>query len=934
MKYSEIAGQDETLVFLDLETTGLNPSEDRIIEIGAVKVRGNKIIEKFQSLINPEIHIPLSTIRLSGITDEKVKEEGKKIEEVKSELLDFLGPHTIVGHNVSFDKEFLSTAGISIKNKFLDTCELACILLPTLKTYSLSHLIKRFNLRNKEEHRAIFDAEDTYRLWLTLFDTIKEEDYFLIKRINRLMAQSQWPFKETFQKLERVMEGTGSEPYPEHKSYVRETKNYEPEKKVRLNTSQILSLFEKEGFLSKNLPEYEFRPQQKEMAKIVCQAFNEDKHLLVEAGTGVGKSLAYLIPAIYWAVNNQVKVVISTNTKNLQNQLWEKELPFLRKSLGIKFESALAKGRENYLCLRRWKKLYEESSSLFEEEKMALLYLLTWRYKTRTGLLEEISPWYQGRFPQIKDISKQIYSERDACLGRYCPFRNSCFYQNVRKETKKADLIISNHALTLSPPIWFPPFSHLILDEAQNIEDVATDLYTKEVSSFELLSLLKWIYAGRERYGEKISSTVEELMDKTMRDFSALLLSSFKQKEEGEKEETYLRKNIILRRLKINQKWEKIKVVWENLIARMSNLEKLFLNLEKSFQKSKSNKSRIREILGDISMFRKKVSEGKENLGFILKEEDEKYVYWVEKIKLKKKGMFGWILKAAPLNTGKFLNDHLYEEMASVILTSATLTVERKFDFFLQRLGFADFETGRTLTKFLGSPFNYPEQVNLGIPVDFPSYNYENPERFITELSKGIEETVKILRGKILILFNSLIRMEEIYRHLKPELEKENILLLCQNHNGSRSALIERIKNSNEDSVLLGAKSFREGVDISGLTCVIIEKLPFPNPNEPMIQGRREYMESSGKNSFTEYILPLTIIGLRQGFGRLIRRKRDRGVVIIFDSRICQEYPGVLRSLPACRKVCFKMSQLTRTLKYFSSKMIAPTRGYTTNWVV
>ena len=943
MNYANKINAGRTLVFLDLETTGLSSSGDRIIEIGAIKVKDNKVIDTFHSLVIPGIPVPFNIQKLTGITNEEINKKGKILDEIKPAFLKFIGNNPIVGHNISFDRDFLLASGLKLENQFLDTCELSCILFPTFSHHSLNFFIKKFKIREKEVHRALADCEDTYKLWLALFNSLEKKDLSLIQKINQLMEPTEWVFKEIFRDMGKIMIADKLRPEEDitdtEISLKKEIVPYNPEEKIPLNIPEIISNFEKKGMLSKYLPDYESRIQQREMAEMVCKVLNEDKHLFIEVGTGTGKSLAYLIPSIHWAVNNHIKVVVSTNTKNLQDQLWNKEIPFLNKNLNVGFSSALVKGRENYICLRKWQKLYEEPVSLFYNDRMALLYFLAWRYRTKEGLLENISAWYSNKFPRTKEIDEQIRSEKDTCLNKLCAFRHNCFYQKMKKTAYSADIIISNHALTLSPPQWFPSFWHLILDEGHNVEDAATDLFTKEVSNVELLKLFSWMYSGkkesRSRLGfiwgvvqkekdfknrekvfalrEKITFLIGEIRRGTLVKFPELFFSIMDEKKNDEM--SGVKKLLTLKEIKKKKNWGNLKTVWENLIFEMAELEKLLSDLENIFEKSELDELEKKEITGTINFISKNVVEIKDILNFILKEESENYVYWGGKVE-RDEQLPIWYIKAAPVNVGEFLKD-LYEKKASIIFTSATLTVADKFDFFIQRLGCDVLPPGKILTKVLGSPFDYKEKVILGIPKNFPSYNYLYPEGFVLDLSDGIEKIAISVRGKILVLFNSLSRMREIYKRIKPKLESENIMILCQYIDGSRSSLVERTKNTDGDVLLFGTKSFQEGIDISGLNGVIIEKIPFPNPNDPVIQGRKEYFENNNCNPWNEYLIPLTTIALKQSFGRLMRKKTDKGFIIIFDSRLHNDYREMRQSLPSCKEIFQSLENFHQSIKNY-----------------
>jgi len=906
MCVAQFINGSRTLIFLDLETTGRDFTRDRIMEIGGLKVSGNQVKEKIQILVNPERPIPLTIQRLTGITEEQVKEKGKRWEEVKTEVRNFIGSFPVVCHNTSFDRSFLCSHGLDLPNPFYDTCELACLLFPCLGHYSLSALLSVFGQQPQQAHRAFSDCENTYRLWCLLLDSLKLEHLHRLEKIRFFLEGTDWPLVEI---LTEVIDYLKKESTPEK---IRSEDSLEEKEETGRQLPEFSSVFAPEGFFFRFFPGYEVRPEQQQMANFVWQAFTEKKYLFLEAGTGVGKSLAYLVPALYYVKETGARVVISTNTKNLQDQLWQKEIPFLQKCFPGSFTACLVKGRENYVCLR---KLYALSSSplpLFPEEKKALAYLSSWVEETESGLLEELSSWYLAKVPVLKEMVEQIRSEKENCLARRCPWHRSCFYLRTRQKASEADWIVTNHALIFDPPRWFPHFSCLVLDEAHNVEEVATEVFSREVSLQTVTRILDWleekhgfhrlkpVWAGLTREGKMVESSWKNIRKKLAEKVEILrkeILPAFSNCVSALLPEK--KKNRRIEKRESSSEWELFHRAGRDFLTAWSNLEQLLKELKNCVDSVFSADYDRMELRQSVSSLKERVKKIGEDCKFILKSENQQYVFWLE---LEGKERNNWLLKAAPLNPGKWLAP-FFQKRESVIFTSATLTVAGDFSFLLERLGANLLPEARLVTKVLGSPFDYQKCVLLAIPADFPDFCHQQPEVFLQALTEGIFTACQVTRGKILVLFNSVERMHQIYNVLKPRLESENIIVLCQGMDGSRRHLVEIMNQAEKETVLFGTKSFREGVDIANLTGVILEKLPFPSPEEPIVAGRIQHLFSQRKDAWNQYLLPLATMALRQAFGRLIRKKKDKGFFLVFDARLLGSFRQMKQALPCCQEL-------------------------------
>lgn len=638
---------------------------------------------------------------------------------------------------------------------------------------------------------------------------------------------------------------------------------------------RVVNMLGSNGVVSRALKNYEPRPQQIEMAQGICEAIESGQHLLVEAGTGVGKSLAYLVPFIIYAVQNDKRVVVSTNTKTLQQQLHEKDLPFLKHSLGIEFEYALCLGAENYLCIRRLKSefnddLFETDAGRFDAKR-----IIEWSLKTDTGIKSEL-----GFIPKDEAWDK-LSRESDLCLGGKCLYKNECFYRNAKRRERAAHILITNHALFFtnlsSGGVVLPEFHAVVFDESQTLEDVATSYLGYEITNTKIRYLFDSIYNPRTEKGillkfknqrdktNAVNKYLEESRDAAMRFFEDVG-QRFGTNNEVKRIRT---KNIIFNHLE------------EPLIGLIDSLKKLLENV----------KTEEEEAL--VKAYIKKCIALNAGLSFILGLADDNYVYWVEVVK--KRRLVRYSLFAAPVQIAEELSSRLFSRIKPVILTSATLSTNNNFDFIRNRLGIKECRE-----LLLGSPFDYEENVLLYLVKNIADPG-DDPEKFQTQSLEHIKDLVDIMQGRTFILFTSYKMMRFVYDELKVNYKDINLL---KQGDLPRYELLDNFRH-NMNSVLLGTNSFWQGVDVPGkaLECVVITKLPFSVPDDPMTEARKEFIEYLGGNSFLEYQVPQAIMMFKQGFGRLIRTKSDRGVVAVLDPRIRTRYYGksFLNVLPKCR---------------------------------
>ena len=703
-----------------------------------------------------------------------------------------------------------------------------------------------------------------------------------------------------------------------------------PEKEVKLSPEKIKSIFSENGKLSSVMSDYEFREEQIKVVEEVIEVFNNYKESFIEAGTGTGKSFAYLIPALFWSHNNNEKVVISTNTINLQEQLINKDLVTLKKILPFNFKSVLVKGRSNYVCLRKLKRLQNKSKELFKNDKekqMAFSRVLNWIEDSETGSRSE------AEFVIDNEIWNEISSEGDLCLGTNCPYFSDCYFMQARKEIYSADILVVNHHLLLADARLkhdlndesgvLPPYQNLIIDEAHNINDIATKHLGK---SFYFNSLSKFIDRLNENKYSLIPTIRSDISNQNLDDKKKLfniidnkISPLIKKIDEFSKNYYNILKGFFNKyandyqlRLKSSllskDKWQNVYENGDKLLGYLTNLNYYFTDLYEDIMLKDNLDEDMDESLMELEAILGRLSKIINNLDFNLQAEENNHVFWLEKRGKKSNTKLNQM--SAPLEISDLLNEYLWERLDSLILTSATLTVDGNFDFFAKGLGLKNADTLK-----IESPFDYKNQAVLAIPGDIPQANSKN---FLDKIIEDLEEIIISYKGDTLVLFTSYSMLNYCYNYMNENLEEKQINILAQGRY-SRKYIINSFKDNNSQ-VIFGTVSFWEGIDIKGddLRYLIMMKLPFPVPSEAVASARKEKLKENGQNPFVNYSLPRAVIRFKQGFGRLIRSKKDKGMITVLDNRLLHKSYGkiFLNSLPkSCPIKKVKMRSLIRKEK-------------------
>ena len=694
--------------------------------------------------------------------------------------------------------------------------------------------------------------------------------------------------------------------------------------RIFLEEIDIENYFAKDGILAKEIKGFEYRQEQEEMAQYIQDAINEDRKIIVEAGTGTGKTLAYLIPSIKWAVTNKKKVIIATNTINLQEQLLLKDIPLAKSIIKDEFSYVLVKGRNNYVCKRLFNELVLGKSIDIEtfsmEAREQIEYILKWGNKTKTGDKAELT------FEVYPDVWELVQSTTELCLGKKCPYRKECFYMKTRMEKMEADILISNHHVFFadlnvraetdfdSEYLILPRYDMVIFDEAHNVESVARSYFSVEVSKISFTRLLNRIYQKKNKRKKEKSALirVEDTVDeKNLEDSEQYIYLLNTLKEEisilqniGDEYFDEIRKiyetnteapikkslnNFEMTKSRFLENLREKKDIFQSKLADFLNLMMSFNNV---IDGEKDKNPEVINFNNHLKMFKAYIDSFK----FINSFEDDNYIYWLD-INSKRTNV---ILTATPLNIAQKLSTVLFDNLDRLVFASATIVVNGNFDYFKKSLGLNEEDCIEAIIK---SPFDYDEQMSVYIPSDIQ--DSENINAFVSDASKFILNILLKTNGKAFILFTSYTMLNQIYYSISKKLKDKGFEVFLHGDK-PRSQIIKEFKEA-ENPILFGTTSFWEGVDVQGenLSNVIITKLPFLVPTDPVVSAISKKIEEDGGNSFMDFQLPEAIIKFKQGVGRLIRKKTDSGNIFILDNRILKKRYGSLfiNALPSQKNI-------------------------------
>jgi ATP-dependent DNA helicase DinG len=910
----------DSIVALDIETTGLDPDKDLILEIGAVRFSARRVEDEWSTLVNPGKPIPPFITQLTGITDQMVR-EAPSLQTVLPAFKKFVGDSPVLGHNVRFDLAFLRRKGVLGLNEVLDTYEMASVLLPTAGRYNLQALAQIMAVPVSAAHRALNDAQITRVLYQRLFDIALELPLPLLAELVRMSEQLEWG---GYWALREALRQRAKETISARKVGEADlgplfgafgSRGFSPlipaQTPVPLDLDEAAATLEFGGAFARKFPNFEYRPQQVEMLRAVGGAFCQGRHLLVEAGTGTGKSMAYLIPAALWAMKNNTRVVISTNTINLQDQLINKDIPDMVSTLGIDLRAAVLKGRANYLCPRRIDNIRRRGPADADEMRV-LAKVMVWLQNTRTGDRVEIN--LNG--PVEREVWMRICAEDEGCSTENCTKRTggNCPFNRARQAAQGAHLLIVNHALLLADVATgnrvLPEYDYLIIDEAHHLEEATTNALSFHITQSDVdrtvrelggprAGVMGWMldilqpvlsppdYAGADHLVQRTTDLAFNF-DSLARSFFDSVLGFINDQRSGKAGGMYAYQERILPATRTQPAWTDVEIAWDEasrtLVPMLENMELLLRGLSELANDPPPEAEEVYNQLGNIH---RRLSEFNENINAMVFKPAPDRIYWAEV----HPNYNRLSLHAAPLHIGPLMEQYLWNTKTSVVLTSATLTAAGEFDYLRGRLLA---ETAYELA--LGSPFDYETAALVYVVDDIP----EPSDRYGHQraVETGLIQLALAAGGRTLALFTSYEQLKRTSQSIGPVLARSDIRVFEQGEGASSSALLETFRTT-ERAILLGTRAFWEGVDVPGdaLSVLAIVKLPFDVPTDPIIAARSETFE----DPFNQYSMPEAILRFRQGFGRLIRTQQDRGVVAILDKRILTKRYGqaFLDSLPS-----------------------------------
>ncbi len=945
---------ERVFVALDLETTGLDARSDAIIEVGMVRFAFDpraesfacRILDRFVTFVNPLRPIPLRIQQLTGIRDSDLT-GAPSIARIIPELLAFVRSdvEAVVAHNAGFDFGFLQAVGVDFHRPTQDTFELASILLPGMASYGLGELTRAFKIPLPDAHRAMDDAEATARLFTHLLLQADKLPSWISATLASCANEGSWP------PLALLTANHDSQPLMGPPPVIVSSPAWDttPESLLRdqgpsiqaVPETQLENVFSVKGPLAQRFGDaFESRQGQLDMALRVLRALNTGDHLLIEAGTGTGKSIAYALPSVLWSLANQRRVVIATNTISLQEQLLEKDLPIVDAVLATEgyppINSALLKGRSHYLCTRRLCSWYY-NRRLSPIELRVLAKVLIWLLHTETGDVGELFlPTQAERMIWTRICSDTTTCSPERCgteAGQYVDF----FYW-ARQSAERVHILVINHALLLaditSGGRVLPTYSHLIVDEAHHLEEAATEQLSYRVEWTTTYAIMQRLHVEAELYQgilqaafrqddeaarRRVRQLAQQLHEATsaLRSFAQTVLVFAQHQDTIRLDFTYAQRLSLDARTRTQPAWSEIEIQWDvagqsvrSAIRYMTGLAQYLHEqqwwVQEPFAALLQDLQGVTEYMTNFATWLDRIVFQAEGTG------SNDVVTWMEV----NDGVTEATLVAAPLFVNETLESQLVHRKRCAIFTGATLRTGSGFSFIRDRLGLWD-----VTASSVDSPFDYRQSTLLYLPSDMPEPNHHN---FQQAVEQAIIKAAVASAGATLALFTSYAQLRATAEAIRAPLDRLGITVL-QHGTSSRQRLLREYRESDK-AVLLGTRSFWEGIDLPGdeLRCLLIVRLPFAVPSDPLVAARTAELD----NAFRDYTLPDAILRFRQGFGRLIRRATDRGVVVVLDSRVWRKEYGhaFLESLPECTTRHAPLSNLEAEISRWLNRQSAAER--------
>ena len=894
-------------VAIDLETTGLDPSKDKIIEISAVKFNNGEVVDSLTFLVNPEIKLKPKIIQITGINDSMLVSK-PSFDDIKDHFLMFIENLPIVGHNVMFDLNFLKKNIHDYEKYFkgrmiCDTYYLSKIFYYDYSSFSLTSLCKTVGIEINNAHRAEDDARNSGFL---LINIIKEKYFFtnilVFQRIYECLKSFDVPNKEFFRKTLDFLINKNKDQFLDSKNKTyKENFSFSTEYSDNLiDDITIDKLFADEGILSDKLDSFERRENQIKFCKDIVDVLKNDTILVSEAGAGLGKSYAYLFASLFSRNENNSQIIISTNTHNLQTQLFKKDIPLVLDILKYKCRTTIIKGMNNYICLTRLEELIKNiKNNINAYEALELSSIFYWLDSTVTGDIAECNGFSKRHYNKIWNL---ISSKSDYCLSHRCNKFDGCFYKNVRDTASISDILIVNHSMLIryydSVDSFIPQDSICIVDECHNFHSICQKQLTQSINN-QFLNEHKKQFKNildnfnQNEFSYQIISDCRELLkdfENLNENFNSLCTEIFFNNVQSPFNSDYSQNFSISKSNFFIENGVKILDLIQSLKSIIITLKDYKISIKENIKKTST-----RYILGNIEIF---VSGLESDLLFFknLTSENNNFINWIS-YTYKNNTLKKVSINIAPEKLNDISAD-IFSRFRASVFCSATLSTDSGFEFFLRQMGMQDlvYNDKIKLSKY-SSPYYYQDQSKLFI---INKQNTNSETEHIKKVAEDIIELSTKINKRILILCTSYKQIYDFQTLMDLNDDLKN-RCLYQLKGTSKSILLSEYL-SNKNSILFGTNTFWEGIDLPNdkLEVLIIYKLPFSNPSDPYVKSNINYYQSRNLDAFTEYQLQDTILKLRQGFGRLIRSYSDMGVCIITDQRIATKRYGmhIINSLP------------------------------------
>ena len=904
-----------TYIALDLETTGLDPYACGITEVSAYKFVNGAPIEEFTTLIDPQQPIPKEISELTGITPDMV--QGKpQIQYILPELFTFIGNVPIVGQNIGFDISFLQHAcrqnGLKLpKLCIYDTLTLAKTFLFFLHRFNLTAISDYFGLESEGAHRASVDTLNTGLVFKELIYEAASTPLSIIQTICEVSSHVDFYNKTLYNNILQVGLATKSINGLIESDIIKPVFQHFYSHKCKSNTEFIpdetTEWFKVDGNIPKSWPSFEVRESQVELAADSYKTFSEETILLAEAGTGLGKSLAYLSAGILHSKKTDTPLVVSTYTKNLQEQLFTSDIPQLAQVLDVEMNAVIYKGRHNYICLSRLENVISNAKNLLKvRDSVELLAIIVWSHYTHTGDISECHGFKIGYASRVWELLK---SEFGYCTTSRCKRFDGCYISDVRKSLQKANIIIVNHFLLCSELLQeksnLPEEFNYVIDEGHNLVTAARDQLISQINlhsfddSFSFFTLTNKSYKKEIQNLVEVVPTVEshlfnlESKSKSLREDIKSFFNTYAESKRPEMSKSKYNE-VKVRYVDPQSEFQETFPLPFDILANIKdyiNEVEAFI-FEVSKEKNRVDKFYFQELNVNFNRLQSAINTFQQALEF-----KEGWVTWSSLIKNAKGNRTS--LNSGPRDVGKFLFENLFNKYAGGVICSATLTVEFSFDYIKDILGLRNLNTEKeVIEKIYQSPFLYEDQVKL---FAWQSDVDVNSAAFIQKLGDQINEITYRIHRRMLVLCTSYNQTAALRDYLRPKMKQDDRQLFTQSIGKNRNSLLQGYL-SHKRSILIGTSSFWEGVDLPGdkVEILILMKIPFASPSDPIIQSQIDHYKMQGRNPFMEFQVPDATVRLKQGFGRLIRSLEDSGICIIADPRVTRSRYGkvILDSLP------------------------------------